>query len=411
MAINTTTMIRSISSTTSNQDQAAGLAGSPINSNVIHRRIPSTASTPNQAPWAANGISASPSASPAANIPSAPAQGHPTPAPYITSTRKSSTTTFVILGIVRAFVVAVIIIGLRCYFGRSHTSRYGLLDRLRVKCAHVRARASVSGLDHHHHRGVDNIIFHPSSPPMRNGVRKGGDNHTPAALTRPSMRMSGSAAAVVASEGSEMDGVLPPVEADDGNPALIGGGVDETLTSNDGKALVTSRTPPSEIRQGRTLHRDERTLRIATTLVQQGSNGLSDRTPVKSDRPLCPNTFGMAQAVIEAAERMAQASSVPGISEAASLLGVFLKLSADHQHNAKAAEQRARWCRSIVVLLEKAEEILSNVSFRMLVENCPCLLRSAELTPRIFSATPTGRATRLTGVPREFSSMTFARVS
>ncbi|CAM9807784.1 unnamed protein product, partial [Ascophyllum nodosum] len=66
----------------------------------------------------------------------------------------------------------------------------------------------------------------------------------------------------------------------------------------------------------------------------------------------------MAEAVMGAAEAVANSSSVPGVSEAATLISTLVKLVVERQNSDSAAEWRLRWCRSIVTLLDQASKIL-----------------------------------------------------
>ena len=71
--------------------------------------------------------------------------------------------------------------------------------------------------------------------------------------------------------------------------------------------------------------------------------------------------LSMAEAVMGAAEAVANSSSVPGVSEAATLISTLVKLVVERQNSDSAAEWRLRWCRSIVTLLDQASKILGKV--------------------------------------------------
>ena len=83
---------------------------------------------------------------------------------------------------------------------------------------------------------------------------------------------------------------------------------------------------------------------------------------VYAEKPSRSKRMSMAEAVMEAAEAVAISSSVPGVSEAATLISTLVKLVMEHQNSDRAAEWRLRWCRSIVTLLGQASEILGKVS-------------------------------------------------
>ena len=72
----------------------------------------------------------------------------------------------------------------------------------------------------------------------------------------------------------------------------------------------------------------------------------------------------IATAVMAAAEGLAQQSFVPGVREAATVVSGLVKLAADHRSNAGDMEKRVRWCRSIVLTLERAGEVLGKVRTR-----------------------------------------------
>lgn len=69
----------------------------------------------------------------------------------------------------------------------------------------------------------------------------------------------------------------------------------------------------------------------------------------------------MAQAVLEAAGALAEQSGVPGVCQAATLVSMLVKLAADCRESAAALEWRVKWCRSILMTLESAEEVLGKV--------------------------------------------------
>ena len=82
---------------------------------------------------------------------------------------------------------------------------------------------------------------------------------------------------------------------------------------------------------------------------------------VYAGKPSRSTRLPMAEAVMEAAAAVANSSSVPGVSEAATLISTLVKLVVERQNNDSAAEWRLRWCRSIVTLLGQASEILGKV--------------------------------------------------
>ena len=69
-----------------------------------------------------------------------------------------------------------------------------------------------------------------------------------------------------------------------------------------------------------------------------------------------------AEAVMEAASAVASSSSIPGVSEAARLVSVLVKLVVEKEDGNPAGDWRVRWCRSIVAVLERASNLTEEVS-------------------------------------------------
>lgn len=69
-----------------------------------------------------------------------------------------------------------------------------------------------------------------------------------------------------------------------------------------------------------------------------------------------------AEAVMEAASALACTSNIPGIGETAMLVTLLVKLVVDHSTNAAAVDRRVRWCRSIVLILKRASDLLGKVN-------------------------------------------------
>lgn len=69
----------------------------------------------------------------------------------------------------------------------------------------------------------------------------------------------------------------------------------------------------------------------------------------------------LSSAVLTAAESLAQNSFIPGVREAATVVSGLVGLAADHKSNAGDMERRVRWCRSIVMTLERAGKVLGKV--------------------------------------------------
>lgn len=69
----------------------------------------------------------------------------------------------------------------------------------------------------------------------------------------------------------------------------------------------------------------------------------------------------IATAVMGAAEGLAQQSFIPGVREAAAVVAGLVRLAVDHKRNPAEIQRRLRWCRSIVLTLERAGEVLGSV--------------------------------------------------
>lgn len=58
------------------------------------------------------------------------------------------------------------------------------------------------------------------------------------------------------------------------------------------------------------------------------------------------------------------------VREAASVVAGLVRLASDHKTNARDADKRARWCRSIVHTLERAGEVLGKVRSFFFLKVC-----------------------------------------
>lgn len=71
--------------------------------------------------------------------------------------------------------------------------------------------------------------------------------------------------------------------------------------------------------------------------------------------------FGVGRVVIEAAQELAQHSQIPGVAEAATLVSILVTLVIDHQDSVPGPDGRIRRCRSIVMMLQRAANVLGEV--------------------------------------------------
>lgn len=74
------------------------------------------------------------------------------------------------------------------------------------------------------------------------------------------------------------------------------------------------------------------------------------------------SVLDIASAALAAAESLAQQSFIPGVREAATVVAGLARLAGDHQSNAGDMQRRVRWCRSIVLTLQRAGDVLGKVT-------------------------------------------------
>lgn len=92
-----------------------------------------------------------------------------------------------------------------------------------------------------------------------------------------------------------------------------------------------------------------------------GMRGRSERESTESSSSLKSSGDPSVVAVVEAAEILAQKSSIPGLREAAAALGGLVGV-ADHKSDPADREDRVKWCISVVMTLERAEKVMRKVS-------------------------------------------------
>lgn len=88
---------------------------------------------------------------------------------------------------------------------------------------------------------------------------------------------------------------------------------------------------------------------------------VSTRSLIDSGEGHSKGTVSIAEVVLRSAEAIAEHSTIPGLSEAAGLVGILVRLATDHRTNPAAAAKLVRWCRSFVATLERASEVLGKV--------------------------------------------------
>lgn len=70
---------------------------------------------------------------------------------------------------------------------------------------------------------------------------------------------------------------------------------------------------------------------------------------------------GYSQAVVAAAQELAQHCQIPGVSEAATVVSILVRLVSDHQDDLGRGDAKVKRCRSIVMMLERAAKVLGKV--------------------------------------------------
>lgn len=92
-----------------------------------------------------------------------------------------------------------------------------------------------------------------------------------------------------------------------------------------------------------------------------GDDGMSGASSPETRRG-SRDGVGLGQAAMEGAQELAHHCQIPGISEAATLLSVLVKLVSDSRDS--GSDTRLRQCRSIVMVLERAAEVAGKVGRR-----------------------------------------------
>lgn len=90
-------------------------------------------------------------------------------------------------------------------------------------------------------------------------------------------------------------------------------------------------------------------------------NGIKEERSNAAARPESVDAMTLADVVLESAVQLAQQSSIPGVSDAATLISGVVRLILDHQDGVEESKQRLRWCNSVVTILKRAEEVVSQV--------------------------------------------------
>lgn len=82
--------------------------------------------------------------------------------------------------------------------------------------------------------------------------------------------------------------------------------------------------------------------------------------------------IGLAQAVLVAAQELAQQCQIPGVCEAATAVCMMAKLMTDSRDNARTSGTRLRQCNTIVIALKRAARVAKDVSWTCLFVGRSC---------------------------------------
>lgn len=82
----------------------------------------------------------------------------------------------------------------------------------------------------------------------------------------------------------------------------------------------------------------------------------------EADRPKKVDGIGLGPAVLTAAQELARSCQIPGVGEAAAMLCIMANLVIDSRENDRSSDSRLRQCRSIVLVLKRAEKVIGKVS-------------------------------------------------
>lgn len=86
--------------------------------------------------------------------------------------------------------------------------------------------------------------------------------------------------------------------------------------------------------------------------------------------------LGYGQAVMAAAEELAQHCQTPGVSEAATMVSILIHLVSDSRDEMNRSDASVKRCRSIVVMLERAAKVVGKVCLLCVTRMCRVFLIS-----------------------------------
>lgn len=94
-------------------------------------------------------------------------------------------------------------------------------------------------------------------------------------------------------------------------------------------------------------------------IVMPGSSESTTSTGNSCQRPA--RSLGVVQAVLEAAQVLARTSTIPGVAEMAGLVVVLVNVAQDDSDITGAGDNTVKRCRSVLLLVQRAAEVLDKV--------------------------------------------------
>ena len=203
----------------------------------------------------------------------------------------------------------------------------------------------------------------PSVPPSV-ANEETGDSSLPLPDASPVLR--GSSSVDRAKEPASTD--IEDSVVDESTDALVAAG----STAQTGEATVKENSASAVVEHSNTIETSEISLvpsngQGAGAVVTATHTTHADDTELgqasENSVPRNPRADGVrvVEAVVEAAHELATHSAIPGVSEAAGLVSILVRLVTDHRGGTSEVEWRVKRCRSIVFMLNRAGRVLGKV--------------------------------------------------
>lgn len=203
--------------------------------------------------------------------------------------------------------------------------------------------------------------YHHPTPDIMPGARVGSRypvvSTTQVEENVSTMQVEENPIAVLVGDGEVGGGAM-------GNDAILTG--DDA--TDDGKTVHASSSGQgtgATVAAGTTRHADD------THIRDTSANSLPSNRRASSDG------FDVVEAVVEAAHVLAGHSAIPGVSEAAKLVSILVKMVTDHRDGTREVEWRVKRCRAIIFMLDRAGKVLGKVRQRTIpscgINSCPCV--------------------------------------